>query len=141
MLKNAYLRRVYDQVLARDPNAPEFHQCIREFLESLEGIVDKHPEWEQNAILERFVEPDRIITFRVTWVDDAGKVQVNRGYRVQYNSAIGPYKGGLRFHPSVNLSVMKFLGFEMNLKNGLTTLPIGGGKGGSDFDPHGKSEN
>ena len=141
MLKNAYLQRVYDQVLARDPNAPEFHQCIREFLESLEGIVDKHPEWEQNAILERFVEPDRIITFRVTWVDDAGKVQVNRGYRVQYNSAIGPYKGGLRFHPSVNLSVMKFLGFEMNLKNGLTTLPIGGGKGGSDFDPHGKSEN
>ena len=141
MLKNAYLQRVYDQVLARDPNAPEFHQCIREFLESLEGIVDKHPEWERNAILERFVEPDRIITFRVTWVDDAGKVQVNRGYRVQYNSAIGPYKGGLRFHPSVNLSVMKFLGFEMNLKNGLTTLPIGGGKGGSDFDPHGKSEN
>ena len=141
MLKNAYLQRVYDQVLARDPNAPEFHQCIREFLESLESIVDKHPEWERNAILERFVEPDRIITFRVTWVDDAGKVQVNRGYRVQYNSAIGPYKGGLRFHPSVNLSVMKFLGFEMNLKNGLTTLPIGGGKGGSDFDPHGKSEN
>ena len=141
MLKNAYLRRVYDQVLARDPNAPEFHQCIREFLESLEGIVDKHPEWEQNAILERFVEPDRIITFRVTWVDDAGKVQVNRGYRVQYNSAVGPYTGGLRFHPPVHLSVMKFLGFEMNLKNGLTTLPIGGGKGGSDFDPHGKSEN
>ena len=140
MLKNAYLQRVYDQVLARDPNAPEFHQCIREFLESLEGIVDKHPEWERNAILERFVEPDRIITFRVTWVDDAGKVQVNRGYRVQYNSAIGPYKGGLRFHPSVNLSVMKFLGFEMNLKNGLTTLPIGGGKGGSDFDPKGKSD-
>lgn len=140
MLKNAYLQRVYDQVLARDPNAPEFHQCIREFLESLEGIVDKHPEWERNAILERFVEPDRIITFRVTWVDDAGKVQVNRGYRVQYNSAIGPYKGGLRFHPSVNLSVMKFLGFEMNLKNGLTTLPIGGGKGGSDFNPKGKSE-
>ena len=140
MLKNAYLQRVYDQVLARDPNAPEFHQCIREFLESLEGIVDKHPEWEQNAILERFVEPDRIITFRVTWVDDAGKVQVNRGYRVQYNSAIGPYKGGLRFHPSVNLSIMKFLGFEQILKNSLTTLPMGGGKGGSDFDPKGKSD-
>ena len=139
-MKNAYLQRVYDQVLARDPDAPEFHQCIREFLESLEPIVDKHPEWEKNAILERFVEPDRIITFRVTWVDDAGKVQVNRGYRVQYNSAIGPYKGGLRFHPSVNLSIMKFLGFEMILKNGLTTLPIGGGKGGSDFDPHGKSD-
>ena len=125
MLKNAYLQRVYDQVIARDPDQPEFHQCIREFLESLEGIVDKHPEWEKNAILERFIEPDRIITFRVTWVDDAGKVQVNRGYRVQYNSAIGPYKGGLRFHPSVNLSIIKFLGFEMNLKNGLTTLPIG----------------
>ena len=140
MLKNAYLQRVYDQVLARDPNAPEFHQCIREFLESLEGIVDKHPEWERNAILERFVEPDRIITFRVTWVDDAGKVQVNRGYRVQYNSAIGPYKGGLRFHPSVNLSIMKFLGFEQILKNSLTTLPMGGGKGGSDFDPKGKSD-
>ena len=140
MLKNAYLRRVYDQVLARDPNAPEFHQCIREFLESLEGIADKHPEWEQNAILERFVEPDRIITFRVTWVDDAGKVQVNRGYRVQYNSAIGPYKGGLRFHPSVNLGILKFLGFEQIFKNSLTGLAIGGGKGGSDFDPKGKSE-
>ena len=140
MLKNAYLQRVYDQVLARDPNAPEFHQCIREFLESLEGIVDKHPEWERNAILERFVEPDRIITFRVTWVDDAGKVQVNRGYRVQYNSAIGPYKGGLRFHPSVNLGILKFLGFEQIFKNSLTGLAIGGGKGGADFDPKGKSE-
>jgi len=139
-MKNAYLQKVYADVLARDPGAVEFHQCIREFLESLECIVDKHPEWEENGILERFVEPDRVITFRVTWVDDAGKVQTNRGYRVQYNSAIGPYKGGLRFHPSVNMSVMKFLGFEMILKNGLTTLPIGGGKGGSDFDPHGKSE-
>ena len=139
-MKNAYLQKVYDQVLARDPNSAEFHQTIREFLESLENIVDKHPEWEENGILERFVEPDRIISFRVTWVDDAGKVQVNRGYRVQFSSAIGPYKGGLRFHPSVNESVMKFLAFEMNLKNGLTTLPIGGGKGGSDFDPHGKSE-
>ena len=139
-MKNAYLQRVYDQVLARDPDAPEFHQCIREFLESLEPIVDDHPEWEKNGILERFIEPDRTITFRVTWVDDQGNVQVNRGYRVQYNSAIGPYKGGLRFHPSVNLSVIKFLGFEMNLKNGLTTLPMGGGKGGSDFDPKGKSE-
>ena len=139
-MTNAYLQRVYDQVVARDPNAPEFQQCIREFLESLEPIVDDHPEWERNGILERFVEPDRTITFRVTWVDDEGKVQVNRGYRVQYNSAIGPYKGGLRFHPSVNLSIIKFLGFEMNLKNGLTTLPMGGGKGGSDFDPHGKSD-
>ena len=139
-MKNAYLQKVYNEVLARDPDAPELHQTIREFLDSLEGIVDKHPEWEENGILERFVEPDRAIIFRVTWVDDAGKVQVNRGYRIQYNSAIGPYKGGIRFHPSVNLSVMKFLAFEMILKNGLTTLPIGGGKGGSDFDPHGKSE-
>ena len=139
-MKNAYLQKVYNEVLARDPDAPELHQTIREFLDSLEGIVDKHPEWEENGILERFVEPDRVIIFRVTWVDDAGNVQVNRGYRVQYNSAIGPYKGGIRFHPSVNLSVMKFLAFEMILKNGLTTLPIGGGKGGSDFDPHGKSE-
>ena len=139
-MKNAYLQKVYDEVLKRDPDAPEFQQCIREFLESLEPIVDDHPEWEKNGILERFVEPDRTVTFRVAWVDDEGKVQVNRGYRVQYNSAIGPYKGGLRFHPSVNLSIIKFLGFEMNLKNGLTTLPMGGGKGGSDFDPHGKSD-
>ncbi len=139
-MKNAYLQRVYDQVLARDPDTPEFHQTVREFLESLENIVEDHPEWERYGILERFVEPDRVLSFRVTWVDDAGKVQVNRGYRVQFNSAIGPYKGGLRFHPTVNLSLMKFLAFEMVLKNGLTTLPIGGGKGGSDFDPHGKSD-
>ena len=139
-MKNAYLQRVYDQVVSRDPAEHEFHQCIREFLESLEGIVDEHLEWEENGILERFVEPDRMISFRVTWVDDAGRVQVNRGYRVQYNSAIGPYKGGLRFHPSVNQSIIKFLGFEMVLKNALTTLPIGGGKGGSDFDPRGKSD-
>ena len=140
MLKNAYLQRVYDQVLARDPDQPEFHQTVHEFLKSLENLVDVHPEWEENGIIERFIEPDRIITFRVTWVDDEGKVQVNRGYRVQFNSAIGPYKGGLRFHPSVNLSVMKFLAFEMVLKNGLTTLPMGGAKGGSDFDPKGKSD-
>jgi glutamate dehydrogenase (NADP+) len=139
-MQNAYLQRVYDQVLARDPDTPEFHQTVREFLESLENIVEDHPEWERNGILERFVEPDRVLSFRVTWVDDAGKVQVNRGYRVQFNSAIGPYKGGIRFHPTVNLSLMKFLAFEMVLKNGLTTLPIGGGKGGSDFDPHGKSD-
>ena len=139
-MKSAYLQRVYDQVLARDPNAPEFHECIREFLNSLEDIVDDHPEWEQYAILERFVEPDRTIIFRVPWVDDQGKVQVNRGYRIQYNSAIGPYKGGLRFSPDVNLSVMQLLGFEMVLKNGLTTLPMGGAKGGADFDPKGKSE-
>ena len=139
-MKSAYLQKVYDQVLARDPNAPEFHECIREFLNSLEDIVDDHPEWEQYGILERFVEPDRTIVFRVPWVDDQGKVRVNRGYRIQYNAAIGPYKGGLRFSPEVNLSVMQLLGFEMVLKNGLTTLPMGGAKGGSDFDPKGKSE-
>ena len=139
-MKNAYLQRVYDQVLARDPNASEFHECIREFLNSLEDIVDDHPEWEENGILERFVEPDRAVSFRVAWVDDRGKVQVNRGYRIQYNGAIGPYKGGLRFAPEVNMSVMQLLGFEMVLKNGLTTLPMGGAKGGSDFDPKGKSD-
>ncbi len=139
-MKSAYLQRVYEQVVARDPNEPEFHQCIREFLESIDGVADKHPEWEQYGIVERIIEPDRMLSFRVSWVDDAGKVQVNRGYRVQYNSAIGPYKGGLRFHPSVNQSIIKFLGFEMILKNALTTMPIGGGKGGSDFDPHGKSD-
>ena len=139
-MKNAYLQRVYDQVLARDPNEPEFHQTVHEFLSSLENLVDDHPEWEKNGILERFVEPDRIVSFRVSWVDDEGKVQINRGWRAQFNSAIGPYKGGIRFHPSVNQSVIKFLAFEMVLKNGLTTLPIGGGKGGSDFDPHGKSD-
>ena len=139
-MKNAYLQKVYAEVVAREPNAPEFHQCIREFLESLECIVDKHPEWEENAILERFVEPDRVITFRVTWVDDAGKVQINRGFRIQFNSAIGPYKGGLRFAPSVYEGIIKFLGFEQTFKNSLTGLPIGGGKGGADFDPHGKSE-
>ncbi len=140
MLKNAYLQRVYDQVVARDPHKPEFLQAVYEVLESLEVLVDKHPEYEANGIIESFVEPDRIITFRVPWVDDNGKVQVNRGYRVQFNSAIGPYKGGLRFHPSVNLSILKFLGFEQILKNSLTGLPIGGGKGGSDFDPKGKSD-
>jgi len=139
-MNNAYLKRVYAQVEARDAHEPEFLQAVREVFDSLEYIVDKHPEWEANGLLERFVEPERVVEFRVPWVDDAGKVQVNRGYRVQYNSAIGPYKGGLRFHPSVNLSVMKFLGFEQTLKNSLTTLPMGGGKGGSDFDPKGKSD-
>ena len=139
-MKSAYLNKVYDQVVARDPHELEFHQCILEFLESLDCVADKHPEWEEHAIVERVIEPDRFITFRVTWVDDEGKVQINRGYRVQYNSAIGPYKGGLRFHPTVNQSIIKFLGFEMILKNALTTLPIGGAKGGSDFDPRGKSD-
>jgi len=140
MLKSEYLQRVYDQMVARDPDQKEFHQSVLEVLESLDMIIDKHPEYEENAIIERFVEPERVITFRVPWVDDAGKPHLNRGFRVQFNSAIGPYKGGLRFHPTVNLSVMKFLGFEQIFKNSLTSLPIGGAKGGSDFDPKGKSE-
>lgn len=139
-MNNEYLKRVYAQVEARDKNEPEFLQAVREVFESLELVIDKHPEWEENGLLERFVEPERTVEFRVPWVDDNGKVQVNRGFRVQYNSAIGPYKGGLRFHPSVNLSVIKFLGFEQILKNSLTSLPMGGGKGGSDFDPKGKSD-
>ena len=140
MLTNEYLKRVYAEVEKRDAHEPEFLQAVREVFESLELVVDKHPEWEKASLLERFVEPERVIEFRVPWTDDAGNVRVNRGYRVQYNSAIGPYKGGLRFHPSVNLSIMKFLGFEQILKNSLTTLPMGGGKGGSDFDPKGKSD-
>jgi glutamate dehydrogenase (NADP+) len=140
MITNAYLQRVYADVEKRNPNEPEFLQAVREVFESLQLVVDKHPEWEANGLLERFTEPERVVMFRVPWVDDSGKVQVNRGYRVQFNSAIGPYKGGLRFHPSVNLSVIKFLGFEQILKNSLTTLPMGGGKGGSDFDPKGKSD-
>ena len=139
-MKSAYLNKVLETVKARNPGEPEFLQAVTEVLESLECIVEKHPEYEANGIVERFVEPERFIQFRVPWVDDNGKVQVNRGFRVQYNSAIGPYKGGLRFHPSVNASVMKFLGFEQVLKNSLTTLPMGGGKGGSDFDPKGKSD-
>ena len=140
MLKSEYLQRVYDQVVARDPDQKEFQQAVLEVLESLDMIVDKHPEYEANGIIESFVEPERVITFRVPWMDDKGHVQVNRGYRVQFNSAIGPYKGGLRFHPTVNLSILKFLGFEQILKNSLTGLPMGGGKGGSDFDPKGKSD-
>ena len=139
-MTNEYLKRVYADVERRDGHEPEFLQAVREVFESLELVIDKHPEWEKAGLIERFVEPERVIEFRVPWVDDSGKVQVNRGYRVQYNSAIGPYKGGLRFHPSVNLSVIKFLGFEQILKNSLTTLPMGGGKGGSDFDPKGKSD-
>ena len=140
MLKSEYLQRVYSQVVTRDPYQKEFHQAVLEFLESLDQIIDRHPEYEKKGIVETFVEPERVITFRVPWVDDQGKVQVNRGYRVQFNSAIGPYKGGLRFHPTVNLSILKFLGFEQILKNSLTTLPMGGAKGGSDFDPKGKSD-
>ena len=140
MITNEYLQRVLADVQKNHPGEPEFLQAVEEIFESLQLVVPKHPEWEAAGLIERFVEPERVIMFRVPWVDDNGKVQVNRGYRVQFNSAIGPYKGGLRFHPSVNLSIVKFLGFEQILKNSLTTLPMGGGKGGSDFDPHGKSD-
>ena len=140
MLTNEYLKRVYEGLEKRNANEPEFLQAVREVLESIQPVVEKHPEYEKAGLIERLVEPERIITFRVPWVDDAGKVQVNRGYRVQFNSAIGPYKGGLRFASHVNLSVMKFLGFEQTFKNSLTSLPMGGGKGGSDFDPNGKSD-
>ncbi len=139
--KSEYIAKVYEDVAKKNTNEPEFLQAVKEVLESLEPIVEKDPSIEANGILERIVEPERTISFRVSWVDDNGKVQVNRGYRVQYNSAIGPYKGGLRLHPSVNLSVIKFLGFEQIFKNSLTGLPMGGGKGGSDFDPKGKSDN
>ncbi len=139
-IKNEYLKRVFEQVKARDKNEPEFLQTIEEVFESLEPVIEKHPEYEATGLMERLVEPERMITFRVPWVDDNGKTQVNRGYRVQFNSAIGPYKGGLRFHPSVYPGIVKFLGFEQIFKNSLTGLPIGGGKGGSDFDPRGKSE-
>lgn len=137
---NAYVERVYSALEARNAHEKEFLQAAKEVLEALSPVFDKHPEYEKKALLERFVEPDRTVIFRVPWIDDKGQAQVNRGYRVQYNNAIGPYKGGLRLHPSVNLSVIKFLGFEQVLKNSLTGLPIGGGKGGSDFDPKGKSD-
>ncbi|MBU3849906.1 MAG: NADP-specific glutamate dehydrogenase [Candidatus Treponema excrementipullorum] len=139
-MKNAYVKRVWESVQAKNSTELEFLQAVQEVLESLEPVVDKMPELETYAVLERMVEPERVIMFRVPWTDDAGKVHVNRGFRVQFNSAIGPYKGGIRFHPSVNLSILKFLGFEQVFKNSLTTLPMGGGKGGSDFDPHGKSD-
>ena len=139
-IKNAYLNEVYQGLAKRNAEQKEFLQAVEEVLESLEPVVEAHPEYEKASLIERLVEPERIIMFRVPWVDDAGKVQVNRGYRVQFNSAIGPYKGGLRLHPSVNQSILKFLGFEQILKNSLTGLPIGGGKGGADFDPAGKSD-
>lgn len=135
-----YIEDVYAQVVARNPFEPEFHQAVKEILESLLPILAAEPKYQENAILERLVEPERLIMFRVPWTDDQGKVRVNRGYRVQFSSAIGPYKGGLRFHPSVNASIIKFLGFEQIFKNALTGQHIGGGKGGSDFDPKGKSE-
>ena len=140
MLTDEYVKRVYAKVEERDPDQTEFLQAVQEVFESIEPVFAKHPEYEAAGVLQRFVEPERLVKFRVAWVDDNGDVQVNRGYRVQFNSAIGPYKGGLRFHPTVTESVIKFLGFEQILKNSLTGLPMGGGKGGSDFDPHGKSD-
>ena len=139
-IKNDYLNSVMDGLRQRNAHEPEFLQAVEEVLESLEPVVEADPRYEQQDIIGRIVEPERAILFRVPWVDDSGKIQVNRGYRVQFNSAIGPYKGGLRFHPTVNLSVIKFLGFEQIFKNSLTTLPMGGAKGGSDFDPKGKSD-
>ncbi len=139
-ITNSYLLKVYEGVKAKDPDQKEFLQAVYEVLESLQPVVERHPEMEKAGLIERIVEPERVVMFRVPWVDDSGKVQVNRGFRVQFNSAIGPYKGGLRFHPSVNLSIIKFLGFEQVFKNSLTSLPMGGGKGGSDFDPKGKSD-
>jgi len=138
---NEYINKVLENVEQVNSNEPEYLQAVEEVLESIESVIDSHPEYEKLALLERMVEPERIITFRVPWVNDKGEVVVNRGYRVQYSSLIGPYKGGLRFHPSVNQSIMKFLGFEQIFKNALTGLPIGGGKGGSNFDPKGKSDN
>ncbi len=138
---NAYTSRVLEGLKARNAHEPEFIQAATEILDSISPVFDKHPEYEAAGLLERFVEPERVIMFRVPWIDDQGKAQVNRAYRVQYNSAIGPYKGGIRLHPSVNLGILKFLGMEQILKNSLTGLPIGGGKGGCDFDPKGKSDN
>ena len=138
--KNQYLAELMETVIKRNPGEPEFHQAVREVLESLEPVIEKHPEYIEKGVLESIVEPERIIKFRVPWVDDKGVVRVNRGFRVQFNSAIGPYKGGLRLHPSVYEGIIKFLGFEQIFKNSLTGLPIGGGKGGSDFDPKGKSD-
>ena len=139
-MKTEYVQNVWKRVQKQNPDQPEFLQAVKEVLETRECVVEKMPQLEAHAVLERCVEPERIIMFRVCWTDDKGKIQVNRGYRVQFNGAIGPFKGGLRFHPSVNLSILKFLGFEQVFKNSLTTLPMGGAKGGSDFDPHGKSD-
>ena len=138
--KNQYLNELMERVIKRNPGEPEFHQTVEEVFASIEPVIDACPQYVTSGVLERMVEPERIIKFRVPWVDDAGVVRVNRGFRVQFNSAIGPYKGGIRFHPSVNESIIKFLGFEQTFKNSLTGLPIGGGKGGSDFDPKGKSD-
>ena len=140
MFKSEYLNQLMETVKKRNPGETEFHQTVEEVLSSIEPVIEKSPKYVESGVLERMVEPERIIKFRVPWIDDNGKVQVNRGFRIQFNSAIGPYKGGLRFHPTVNESIIKFLGFEQTFKNSLTTLPMGGGKGGSDFDPQGKSD-
>ena len=139
-IKNEYLAEIYEEVVCRNPNEPELQQAVLEVLESLTPVIERRPDIVKSGVVRRLVEPERQIIFRVPWVDDMGCVQVNRGFRVQFNSAIGPYKGGLRFHPSVNASIIKFLGFEQTFKNSLTTLPIGGGKGGADFDPKEKSD-
>ena len=135
-----YVKDLMADVKAKNPDQPEFHQAVQEVAESLSLFLENHPEYRSAKILERIIEPERVIMFRVPWVDDQGEIHINRGYRIQMNSAIGPYKGGLRFHPSVTLGILKFLAFEQVFKNSLTTLPMGGGKGGSDFDPKGKSD-
>lgn len=140
-MASEYISKLLAQVKAKNPNEPEFHQAVEEVLESLELVLERHPEYKSYKILERMIEPERVIMFRVPWMDDQGEIHVNRGYRIEMNSAIGPYKGGLRFHPSVNLGILKFLAFEQVFKNSLTTLPMGGGKGGSDFNPKGRSDN
>src|SRR5512143_1828441 len=137
---NDYVSSLMAEVKAKNPAEPEFHQAVQEVLESLALVLERHPEYRHAKVLERIIEPERVILFRVPWFDDQGRVQVNRGFRIEMNSAIGPYKGGLRFHPSVNRGILKFLAFEQVFKNSLTTLPMGGGKGGSDFDPKGKSD-
>lgn len=140
-MKSQYIQNVLALVKAKNPNEPEFHQAVQEVFETIEPVIERHPEYEAAKILERLVEPERVIIFRVPWQDDQGNYHINRGYRIEMNSALGPYKGGLRFHPSVTLGILKFLAFEQVFKNSLTTLPMGGGKGGSDFDPKGKSDN
>ena len=136
-----YVSSLMAVVKAKNPAEPEFHQAVEEVADSLKLVLDKHPEYRKAKVFERMIEPERVVQFRVPWLDDQGEVQINRGYRIGMNSAIGPYKGGLRFHPSVNMGILKFLAFEQVFKNSLTTLPMGGGKGGSDFDPKGKSDN
>ena len=140
MFRSAYAEELMTHVRVKNPGETEFHQAVSEVVQSLAPVLERHPEYIDNKILERLVEPERVIVFRVPWVDDAGEIQVNRGYRVEMSSAIGPFKGGLRFHPSVYIGLLKFLAFEQVLKNALTTLPMGGGKGGADFDPKDKSE-